>query len=303
MMLTILTADELMDFGLGAIGWDAPNQARKSRSARIEMFNKMYGSHPTVYANMWEDLIEAGTLGEHDRSITGLRELFRALFFLRHYGTVEVIAGFFNVSFKLAKGDVLWHWVYNIQSLKERKIKWIDRWSDPNSEIYTVTVDGVHFTINEPKHPTMSKNPKYYSHKNRCAGLNYEIGIAVHEQKVVWLPPGGRAGRNDMAIYNQAGGLKEKLQSMAPGKKAICDQGYKGEAGRTCATASSRDSLALRTFKSRMRARHETFNGRIKNFKILSGRFRHRLGKHRPAFEACCIIVQYQMDNGFPLFS
>ena len=54
--------------------------------------------------------------------------------------------------------------------------------------------------------------------------------------------------------------------------------------------------------QSRARARHETFNGRIKNFGCLDDRFRHGMEKHKICFEAVCVIVQYQLENGSPLF-
>ena len=58
----------------------------------------------------------------------------------------------------------------------------------------------------------------------------------------------------------------------------------------------------VKSFKRRARARHETFNGRLKNFKILAERFRHGVPKHKAVFEAICVIVQYDMENGHPMF-
>jgi hypothetical protein len=56
----------------------------------------------------------------------------------------------------------------------------------------------------------------------------------------------------------------------------------------------------------RARARHESFNKRIKQFKVLSECFRHAKGanfkKHKIVFETICVIVQYEMENGHPLF-
>jgi hypothetical protein len=47
---------------------------------------------------------------------------------------------------------------------------------------------------------------------------------------------------------------------------------------------------------------HETFNSRLKNFHCLDDRFRHGIDKHKICFEAICVIVQYQLENGSPLF-
>jgi hypothetical protein len=55
--------------------------------------------------------------------------------------------------------------------------------------------------------------------------------------------------------------------------------------------------------KSRARSRHESFNGRIKNFNVLYETYRHDIKiKHKLAFEAVVVTVQYQMDNGSPIF-
>ncbi len=52
--------------------------------------------------------------------------------------------------------------------------------------------------MNEPKHPTMSKNPAFYSHKFGSAGLNYELGISVFENKLVWMNGPFKAGKPDI---------------------------------------------------------------------------------------------------------
>jgi hypothetical protein len=98
------------------------------------------------------------------------------------------------------------------------------------------------------------------------------------------------ASTHDITIYREE--LKNKIPA---GKRAIGDKGYRGEPN-TISTPSSRDPEELRRFKSRARARHESFNGRIKNFKCLAERFRHGKHKHQICFEAVCVIVQYQLD-------
>ena len=62
------------------------------------------------------------------------------------------------------------------------------------------------------------------------------------------------------------------------------------------------DAKTLNNFKSRARLRHETFNGRLKSFAILSETFRHGFDKHKFVFEAIAVTVQYQIENGSPLF-
>ena len=85
------------------------------------------------------------------------------------------------------------------------------------------------------------------------------------------------------------------------GKKVIADQGYNGEP-QLISTRNILDSQLIREFKSRARARHETFNGRLKTFSVLKNFFRQTLDKHGPIFEAICVIVQFQLNHGGKLF-
>jgi hypothetical protein len=97
-------------------------------------------------------------------------------------------------------------------------------------------------------------------------------------------------------------GLKSKIPA---GKRAIGDEGYVGNPQKIT-TRNSFDSDAVKKFKKRVKARHETFNGRLQAFGILNQPFRSTgpmpLEKHKTGFEACCVIVQYEIGNGHPLF-
>jgi len=163
-------------------------------------------------------------------------------------------------------------------------------------EIYFMSVDGIHCRINKPIDAAFSKNKKYYSHKYNQAGVNYEIGLSIYRSKLMWMNGPFPASTNDVTIYREHG-LKEAIPE---GKIVVADRGYRGQA--EIATQNRQDDPDVRKFKSRARARHESFNSRIKNFKALSERFRHKLEKHQSAFEAVCVICQYQMENGSPLF-
>ena len=57
--------------------------------------------------------------------------------------------------------------------------------------------------------------------------------------------------------------------------RAIADSGYRGSKGVSIPDIT-RDSKLANVFKRRVRGRHETFNGRIKNFAILRETFRIR---------------------------
>lgn len=56
-------------------------------------------------------------------------------------------------------------------------------------------------------------------------------------------------------------------------------------------------------FEKRVLARHETLNGKLKNFYILKNRFRHPLQKHPIVFHACVNVVQVLINEGEKLFT
>jgi hypothetical protein len=107
-----------------------------------------------------------------------------------------------------------------------------------------------------------------------------------------------KAGGNDLQVFLQEG-LEAKLK--ATGKKGIGDGGYRGHPGEM-STPNSHDSKEANKFKSRALKRHEKFNGLTKIFDCLSGHFRHSVDRFKNCFEAVCVICQYQMENGSPLY-
>lgn len=81
----------------------------------------------------------------------------------------------------------------------------------------------------------------------------------------------------------------------------IGDNGYIGEP-EYLSTPNDLDTDEIVAFKRRARARQETINKRIKEFRILSERFRHDIKKHKMVFEAICVMVQYDLECERPLF-
>ena len=137
----------------------------------------------------------------------------------------------------------------------------------------------------------------WYSHKLNKPGLAYEIGLELFESRVAWINGPYKAGESDLTIFRKEDGLKSKLPL---GKLLIADKGYNNEA--QISTPNPFDSKELKEFKSRARARHENFNARIKEFRILSERFRsNNIELHGIVFEAVCVLVQYSMENDRPL--
>jgi hypothetical protein len=142
-----------------------------------------------------------------------------------------------------------------------------------------------------------------YSHKFNHGALKYEIAIDVYESKVVWTSGPHRAGMHDRTVYVETG-LRNKIPH---GKKVITDRVYGSKAEPEdhikLALPNPLDNKELANFKARVRAPHESFNGRLKFYKSLLDTYHHRADNHVHVFEAVCVTVQYQMDNGAKLFA
>jgi SRSO17 transposase len=140
----------------------------------------------------------------------------------------------------------------------------------------------------------------WYSKKFNKAGLTYELAVALFSNKIVWVNGPFPAGQNDIRVFRKPNGLLSKLPK---GHPAIADEGYRGEE-EYCSTRNPYDSNDVKYFKGRAKARHETVNSRLKAFGILAqplrtnGGSHGRLDRHKMAFEACLVIIQYELDNG-----
>ena len=66
---------------------------------------------------------------------------------------------------------------------------------------------------------------------------------------------------------------------------------------------NSLDSEKVRRFKSRARARQESYNRRLKAWDVLNVNFRHSMEQHGLCFKAINTITIVQLENGSPLFS
>lgn len=151
------------------------------------------------------------------------------------------------------------------------------------------------------------------NHKTDSPGLGYELAVLIHSSQIAWTNGPFMASSHDGSIclgrakkLGADGKLSDEkyeclFDKIPDGKRGIADQLYKGDVREKISVRNELDLQQARRFKKRVRARHENVNARLKAFKILSDRFRHSIKKHQMVFEAVCVIVQYDMDNGHPL--
>ena len=101
------------------------------------------------------------------------------------------------------------------------------------------------------------------------------------------------AGDHDITVFRNKG-LKDKIPA---GKKAIGDNGYRGE-DAIIRIPNAHDEAELQKFISRTRSRHESFNARLKAFRCLDVRLRHGIEKHRIALRqfASSANTNWRMD-------
>ena len=154
------------------------------------------------------------------------------------------------------------------------------------------SVDGTDFAIPEPG----PFDKKWFSHKFKGPGLRHEIGICISTGRIVWahgpFPCGACA---DVLIFRKSKGMKLVL---AKDEMVIGDKGHSDD---NCITGDDQQLMPKRIFE-RAKARHETVNGRLKQFFVLGHKFRHGLSRHSACFFAVLNLTQLMIDDGAPLF-
>lgn len=291
------TQDEILYKGLKLVHFTSKQIKKAKRKRNYVRFKGHFGSHPDVIAVLWEDLqttaINEARLDSKNRNI---EHFLMAMHHLKRYPRGLEREATFGMPVNAAT-DLIWYYIEKVRALLPQKVYWPS--DNFGSDKWVITVDGTHCWIQEPKHPTWSMDPEYYSHKYGKAGLCYELGISLWEGRLVWLNGPFPAGFSDRKIFKEFG-LKEKLKTT--GKKGIADGGYTGHPNQLSTPNNRHDDKNVKTFKSRALKRHEKFNGMTKEFDCLSDRFRHSKDRFRDCFEAICVICQYQLENGHALY-
>lgn len=316
MDVVVQTPMQMLQHGLKILGYDDRKIARVGLKKNLSRFRTCYVGHPRVYATLFGRLQTTGIPEARlDCSILGeektLNYFFMSIYFLANYPTEEKMES--DLSFHPSDRTFrthAWAIIKKIYLLHKEIIVWPDWWGNPDKEDseetkFIITVDGTHCAIDEPNCETFEEQRKYYSHKFKSAGLDYEVGLSIFQPKCVWIRGPYPAGKHDITIFCHR--LMDKILASRNASgvdyMAIGDRGYRGEAD-LITVPNSQDTEAVREFKGRALSRQETFNSRLKNFNCLNERFRHHeIDKHKHCFYACAVIVQLQMENGSPLFS
>ena len=158
-----------------------------------------------------------------------------------------------------------------------------------------MTVDGTDFRIQEQTDDPTS----WFSFKFHGPAVRYKVALGISSGDIVWTSGPYRAGRfPDLTIFCQ-GGLKQKLLNNK--EVAVADQGYRGEP--ECINLPEEGSSIHQFTMKHSCDSHETCNRCLKQFGILSKRFRQDIPWHRVAFQAVVVLTQMSLENSTPLWN
>lgn len=159
---------------------------------------------------------------------------------------------------------------------------------EPVAQNFYISVDGTDCRISEPS----PFSPSWYSHKFHGAGLRYEIGLSISNSNIVWANgPFPCGDYPDVKIFKNY--LAKRL---AINERIVADKGYKND--RCFYNIPNHPE----SFSSRIRARHETVNRRLKHFSVLGSMFRHDISLHSACFHAALNLTQLMISHSEPLF-
>lgn len=295
-MINNKTPGEVQARGLLLVGYDLHRQARVKGKTLLRRFKAHYGCEPRVYAKLWEVLqttdIVGARLPVNKNNNKAFDRFLMAIYYLKGYETEEKVASRFGVCEETMR---MWvdKFVTRISKLLPKYVVWPDSWETE----FIISVDCVNFGTNEPRHPTLHKQQKFFDRKGGKAGLTYEIALHLWKNKVVWFNgPFAPNDGGDRAIFMEKG-LHDKIPN---GKKVIADKIYTGIL--KIALHNSLDTKEVREFKARARARQESINARLKNFGCLKNRFRHGIARHKVFASAVMVVSCVAIENGSPLF-
>lgn len=310
MATDVKSAAEVLEMGLDFIGITPEAQQTMAHEQLLADFRDHYGCLPVDIAQMWYDLQTTGTsakLNEKEKTNKGFKLFMVAHYYLWcHPKNAGLIKSRFGICKRyIQSNDHLWKWITKMSEVFNDKIVWDEaQLSSDDFYAFIASIDGVDFDIWEKPSARYNIDSDLCSYKSRHGSFRYLIAMSIFESKCIYVHGPVKAGNvGDLAQWRLD--MKAKMLQLPAGKLVVADRGYQtsepDEVG-LFAIPNNRDPPELKTFKTRVRCRHETFNGRLKHHKILQDVFRFDSEKHHHVVRAICLRVQYAMDSGSPLF-
>ena len=314
-----MTDPTAVDFLL--VGKDIQNKAGRpigSAGTEDRHFREFFGAGPFVVAILWnmmayQDFIPP--LGE-------IKHLLWTLHFLKAYprqATVcSTVGGSSGAIDPKTFRKYMWPFIHAVADLQPAvvsttcsvflsfksnspysfKIVFESRKDSGSLNDCLISVDGIDVRIPQ-QGPAIKGNPfSSFKFAGKC-GLRYEIGLDILAGNIVWVNGPFAAGKYpDIEIFRN--GLAHWLDEF---ERVEADDGYIGEAPQkvNCPGCPS-NPIEKEPMQKRVQGRHESLNGRFKNWEILKSMYRHDLLEHEKVFMAIAVITQIGIDAGEALF-
>ena len=253
----------------------------------IRQFRALFGVSQNITAICWELMLADSRTVELGIKI---QDLLKALHFLKCYSTETQLSKLFGITEKTFRE----RYKPALHILADLPvICWENRKVVGNMEHKAkISIDGTDCCICE-QYPF---DGKWFSHKFKGPGLRYELAVCILTGQIVWIFGGFPCGEfPDLKIFRL--GL---LDIIDHDERVIADGGYKGE--ESIWAKGHSDNYLTNKIEGVIRARHETINSRLKNFSVLSTRFRHSLDMHSRCFHACAHLIHLVMKHEMPAF-
>ena len=105
--LNILTADEVLQFGLELVGYQVKRQVRIKRCTRIRRFKSHFGSDPLIISVAWENLqttlVYAAWIPYEQNKMQNFKDFMMTQYYLKGYPVEESVASRFQVHEQTAR--------------------------------------------------------------------------------------------------------------------------------------------------------------------------------------------------------
>ena len=299
----IVTADDILNYGLRYVGFGEERQKVVEKTS-VDRFKAHFGPEPRTVKDLMSDLCT-------EFPDTEFKELLMGLNWLKLYDIESVLAGRWNYDESVCRSKCR-ETTRRIESFREKLIVFDASMFRPE-EIHIITVDGVNFITQEFR---LDPGTKWFDHKSHSCGLKYEVAISIWQSRCVWINGPQPAGLiHDKALFCGAKTMDNPkstwnrdalLWQIPDGKKAVADSAYEGFPEKVTVKRPGHSEEVF-TFLDRVQNRHESYNGRLQNYSILSHRFRHgtntedKMNLHKMVVGAVAVLVEYDMKH-HPLF-
>ena len=188
----------------------------------------------------------------------------------------------FNICERYCRGDDMHRWVKKIAKLYPKKIKWNNDLGRPSASQFMASEYGIDCKVWEKRsHILESQDTKLFSQKFHHAALKYSIIMDINNSKCMAVIGPFKASKHDLTVWRLES--KQKMLELRDDGMMIVDgvnvpkkkdnKDYDREYAMLAVPNACNGPL-LKAFKSRVRARHESFNGRLKNFAFLRNEYR-----------------------------